>query len=88
MGGRLSLGGLVVDFVFHRPPLLAIEVNGRYYHHDRPGIEQDAQDIYKREQMTSLNYHLVYIDDIDLIEDAGYYVSEALAFRDHSELRL
>ena len=88
LGGRLELGGIVVDFVFHRPPGLAIEVNGRYYHYDRPSSGQDARDIYKRAQMAGLGYTLIFIDDLSLLTDPSYYVSEALQYRDHSELSI
>ena len=88
LGGRASLGGLVIDFLFQRPATLAIEINGRYYHYDRPSSEQAGQDVYKRGQMASLGYVLIFLDDFDLLRDPSYYVKEALAFQDHSELRI
>ena len=85
LGGRLALGGLVIDFVFSRPPLLAINVNGRYFHYTRPATVQPGRDRYAKGQMAALGYTLVFVDDFDLLNDPAYYVSEALAYRDHSE---
>ena len=87
-GGRVQLGGIVVDFVFTRPPWLAIGINGVYYHYHFNGGEQRGVDIIKRGQMASLGYRLIFIDDVDLLKDPKYYISQALEFRDHSELGL
>ena len=89
LGGRQSLGGLVADFVFDRPAGLVINVNSRYWHYQRPqkgGVTQGRRDVYAEAQLASLRYTLIWIDDDDLLADAQYYVSEALDFRDHSEL--
>ena len=87
MGGRANLGGLIVDFLLNRPPGLAINVNGVYYHYERKGTGQKAKDVYHRQQLGGLGYTLIFVDDSDLLEDPTYYISEALEFRDHSELR-
>ena len=91
LGGRMFLGGLVIDFVFRRPPGLAIEVNSRYFHYDRPagrGPDQGATDIIKRQQMAGLGYTLIFCDDDAILQDVEWIVLEALSFRDHSELQL
>lgn len=85
LGGRLHLGGMVIDFEFTNPPGLAINVNGVYYHYQRGG-DQKGRDIFAREQMASAGFQLIFIDDDDLERDPKYYVSEALNYRDHSEL--
>ena len=87
-GGRAFLGGLVIDFFFHRPPGLAVNVNSRYYHYNRAGSGRIGVDRFQRTQMAGLGYTLIFIDDDDLLKDPEYYVTEALRFRDHSELRL
>ena len=80
----------MVDFLFNRPPGLAINIQGVYYHYersDRNARPQKAKDIIHRQQMGGLGYTLVFVDDLDLLEDPDYYIGEALEFRDHSELR-
>lgn len=86
LGGRLELGGLVIDFLFYNPPGLGVEVNSVYYHYVQDGGINKDDDIIKRQQMAGLNYRLIFIDDDHLLRDPGYYVSEALAGRDHSRL--
>lgn len=86
LGGRLNLGGLVIDFLFFHPPGLAIEVNNVYYHYEQDGGVNKGDDVIKRQQMAGLNYKLIFIDDDHLLADPPYYVSEALAGRDHSRL--
>ena len=86
-GGRLNLGGLIIDFLFNRPAGLAINVNGRYFHYNRPGTVQPGRDAYAKAQMASLGYTLVFIDDFAVLQDTAYYVTQALAFQDFSEFR-
>lgn len=85
MGGRLQKGGVVIDFLFSDPPDLAINVQGVYYHYGM-GREVRGRDIIGREQLAMQGLTLIFIDEDDLIEDARYYVSQALEYRDHSRL--
>ena len=87
LGGRQMLGGLVADFLMFRPPGIVININGRYWHYDRPSAQR-GRDIYARVQFTSLGYRVVFVDDDDLLADPGYYVEQALQGIDHSELSL
>jgi hypothetical protein len=85
MGGRLQKGGVVIDFLFSDPPDLAINVQGIYFHYGM-GPEVRGRDIMAREQLASQGLRLIFIDEDDLMEDARYYVSQALEYRDHSRL--
>jgi hypothetical protein len=85
-GGRVQRGGLVLDFLFSNPPGLAISVVGRYFHYVLGGIDQRARDLSSREQLLGQGITLIFIEDDDIERDVGFYVREALAFRDHSTL--
>jgi hypothetical protein len=83
MGGRMTLGGVVVDFYLPAEGL-AIEVQSSYYHYQ--AYESKIEDIRNREQLELLGVHVVYIDEDDTLTNPVYYVSEALKGNDHSWL--
>lgn len=84
-GGRLERGGLVVDFLFTNPPDLAINVQGVFFHQEQ-GAVVVARDRYTRAQLAGAGINLIFIDEDDALENARYYVQEALQYRDHSVL--
>ena len=85
MGGRMDKGGFVLDFLFNKPPDLAVNVQGVYYHYEF-GVEAKARDVMARASLAGQNITLVFIDDDDLMSDPRYYCREALNYRDHSRL--
>ena len=85
MGGRMEKGGFVLDFLFNKPPDLAVNVQGVYYHYEF-GVEAKARDVMARASLAGQNLTLIFIDDDDLIRDPKYYCREALNYRDHSRL--
>ncbi len=85
MGGRLDKGGMIIDFLFFDPPDLAINVQGEYWHYGF-GSEIKARDIIAREQLAGLGITLIFIDENDVLENADFYVREALQYIDHSKL--
>ena len=85
LGGRITKGGVVIDFDFSNPPDLAINVQGVYFHYQF-GVATGARDVMARAQLAGEGKQLVFIDEDDLLEDPDYYVTEALRYRDHSRL--
>ena len=85
LGGRISKGGVVIDFDFNNPPDLAINVQGVYFHYQF-GVETSARDKMARAQLAGEGKQLIFIDEDDLYNDTDYYVLEALRYRDHSRL--
>ncbi len=81
-GGRLDLGGQVIDFLF-RDRGLAINPLGEYYH-GTP--EARARDLIARALLAGQGIQLIFIDAADVNRDTHFYVGEALAFRDLSRL--
>jgi len=84
LGGQQQRGGLKLDFLFTNPPGLAISVTGVYFHFTLGGIDQRARDLVSREQLLGQGITLIFIEDDDIEKDVGFYVREALQFRDHS----
>jgi len=84
-GGRISKGGRVVDFQMIDPPDLALNVQGVYFHYEK-GSAIRQSDIRTRAFMASQGITLIFLDGDDVLEDAVYYVREALQYRDHSRL--
>ena len=85
LGGRMQKGGMIIDFEFFDPPDLSINVQGVYYHYEF-GVETSARDKIARAQLAGEGITLIFIDEDDLLNDADYYVTEALRYRDHSRL--
>ncbi len=84
-GGRTERGGLVVDFFFSNPPDLAISVLGSYWHYELGGGTRGT-DLITREILAAGGTTLIFIDDIDLEEDAIRVVRAALRFEDESNM--
>lgn len=85
-GGRMDKGGQVVDFFFDNPPGLAISVLGEYFHYRLRGGSR-ALDLMARSELALAGTTLIFIDEDDLMGPrAGWFVQEALQFRDHSKL--
>ena len=85
LGGRMTKGGVVLDFEFNNPPDLAVNIQGVYYHYEF-GVDQKARDIMAKVQMAGQGITLIFIDEDDLLEDPSYYIDEALNYRDHSRM--
>lgn len=84
-GGRVEKGGLIIDFLFSDPPDLAISVLGSYFHYVLGGGTR-GRDLINREILAQQGLTLIFIDDVDLEEDAIRVVGEALQFQDRSKL--
>ena len=60
-------------------------MQGVYYHYELgSGIRQN--DVLLRQLVASTGKTLIFIDEDDILEDAMYYATEALQFKDHSRL--
>lgn len=84
-GGRLSTGGVIIDFLFYNPPNLAVNVQGIYYHYEL-GAETIGRDRIVREQLASQGITLIFVDEDDLEQDPKGVTEAALEFRDTSRL--
>ncbi len=82
-GGRTERGGLVVDFWFSNPPGLAFSILSEYYHYE---LNTNANDLLGREILAASGTTLIFIDDLDLEEDALTVVRAGLRFEDRSRL--
>ena len=81
MGGRIYLGGAVLDFYFEGLGI-AIEVQSAYYHYG--DAQTRATDAMQKAQLLSYGIQVIYIDEQDALSNPVYFVKEALAGRDHS----
>ena len=86
MGGRMTKGGIIIDFLFNSPPDLAVNIQGVYYHYVAFGVETKARDTLARAALAGDGIMLIFVDDDMLLEDPKYYCREALQYRDHSRL--
>lgn len=84
-GGRIEKGGKIIDFLFINPSDLAINIQGIYYHYEQ-GAPVIQSDVHTRAFMASEGTTLIFIDEDDILDNADYYVREALEYRDHSRL--
>ena len=82
IGGRLDKGGAVVDFLFFNPPDLAINVQSEFFHYQT--AELRTHDELQRIALEGQGVTVIYIDESDIVKNVGFFVSEALRFRDHS----
>ena len=83
LGGRMSRGGVVLDFWI--PSLnLAINVMSEYWHYGDP--EARMRDKAGREALIAQGVTVVYIDEADLERNAKYYVEAALRGEDYSRV--
>ena len=78
-----SEGG--VAFRFMDPPDLGINVVGLMQNYAM-GQDGSIRSLMAKQQLLGLGVYLVFIEDIDLAQDADYYVEEALRYRDHSHM--
>lgn len=85
MGGRLQLGGVVLDFLMYNPPDLGINIQGIRWHYGMGG-DRKAHDAMARMQIEGLGIKLVYIDEDHILANPVYYVEEALRGIDHSRM--
>jgi len=81
-GGRLQLGGAVLDF-YLPDRQLAINVQSTYYHYAQTASK--IHDQLTRAMMIGWGIEVIFIDEENALADPVYYVKEALALRDHSK---
>jgi len=82
-GGRLEMGGAVLDFYIPDIPLV-ISVQSDYYHYLR--MEDKMQDDFIRIALETSGTQVVYIDEEDALREPMFYAREALNGIDHSRL--
>lgn len=78
-GGRMELGGLVLDFELPGrigAKGLVINVQGEAWHRYSTG--QRAKDLLDKIRLTALGYHVVYVNEDAIIRGAAYPVDRAL----------
>ena len=74
-----------ISFKFINPKDLAINITGLMQNYEA-GKDGDSQTFISKQQMLGLGIRLIFIEDVDLQQDANYYINEALAYRDHSHM--
>ena len=74
-----------IAFRFINPRDLAINVTGLMHSYES-GADGSGRDFVNKRQMIGLGVHLIFIEDVDLQQDANYYINEALEYRDHSHM--
>lgn len=75
MGGRDTKGGAVVDFYIPSYGII-INVQGEYWHLNRPGTEE--RDRLQQLALEGQGIKVIYIGAEDALRNADFYVSEAL----------
>ena len=84
-GGRQELGGAVIDFTVYSHNV-GIGVWGVYFHAEHQGGTVEA-DILRRISFESVyGWRFIFIEDEHVLDNAEFYVREALEGRDHSRL--
>lgn len=81
--GRAEVGGLIADFLLIDSALV-INPLSEYYHYRDGSVV--ANERTNRELLAQQGITVVWIDSDALEKNPGYYVREALDFRDHSRL--
>jgi len=85
LGGRQEKGGAILDFYI--PSMnLGINIMSHYWHYGRP--EGIVNDKLQREMLLASGIDIVYVDEEDLLRNAKYYVTEALAGNDYSRMAI
>lgn len=74
-----------VSFRFINPSDLAINVTGLMQNYE-VGEDSSSRSVINKQQLIGLGVHLIFIEDVDLRQDAIYYINEALQYRDHSHM--
>ena len=82
LGGRLSKGGAVIDFLMYDPPNLAINVQSTFYHYRT--FAQQTKGQLQRVQLEGYGLTVIYIDEQDALSNPRYFVQEALMGNDYS----
>lgn len=82
-GGRTAKGGTVIDFYIGELNL-ALMIQSLYYHYYY--IEDVVNDKLIRSQLENTGIRVIYIDEENLLDDAYFYVKDALAGIDHSRI--
>jgi|TARA_R110000751_G_scaffold20031_2_gene59164 hypothetical protein len=77
-GGRMQLGGAVVDFLLVFPPI-GINVQSLYYHATKAA--QRNHDIAVRSTLEGKGIQVVYIDEDEAINDPDGAVADAISGR-------
>lgn len=72
-----------LDFTMIDGTQIAIEVQGIHWHYEL-GFNKIAMDEVRRTELISAGWLVIQIDEDDALRDPKYYVTEALAGRDHS----
>jgi very-short-patch-repair endonuclease len=80
-GGRLDLGGLVIDFLYPHlfPPGLVVNVQGFTWHYYT--TEQRQADVMTKERLIARGYTVVFAREEDLLKQLDRTMSEALTGR-------
>ena len=79
-GGRLLLGGTVIDF-FLPNYNLAINIQSDYWHYR--DAEMRASDAMQRVQVESSGTRVIYIQEADILENPIFYIQEATKGQEH-----
>lgn len=72
-----------IDFRMIDGSQIGIEVQGIYWHYER-GTEKIRIDEVRRTLLENSGWHIIFLDEDDVLRNPIYYVSEALAGREHS----
>jgi len=83
IGAPLLLGSVEVDFLLSGI-MVAINVNGLYWHYEMPG--RMAQDQIQRLAVEGMGWMLIYIDEDDALRNSDFYAREAIMGQDHSRM--
>ena len=81
-GGRME-SDIEINFKFHNPPDLALQVQEPFYAH-HSGIESKGRDIMAKAQLIGSGIKLIFLEYDKLTQDPDWIISEALQYRDHS----
>lgn len=84
LGGRMEKGGAVIDFLFYDPPNLGVNIQSTYYHYRE--VSQRVKGAMQRAQLEAYGIKMIYIDEEDALKAPRYFVMEAMAGRDHSQM--
>lgn len=77
-GGRIDMGGLVMDFLFRGlfPPGLVVNVQGFNWHYLT--TDQRAQNIITRQRLLNPGFTTVFVKEDDVLQRLDYTMSKAL----------
>ena len=81
-GSRME-SDIEVNFRFHNPSDLALQVQEPFYAH-HSGIESKGRDIMAKAQLIGSGINLIFLEYDKLSQDPDWIISEALQYRDHS----